>query len=79
MKLRTCLQLSAILPIALAIIVSLGRFAGSHGTRRIAPALKQAGELIAQIAELDRATHEYVVSRNDRAAAEWRVGSMPGI
>lgn len=72
MKIKTGLQLGAVLPIVMAILVSLGLLVRSQEMKKIGNALDFSESLITEVAELDVLTHRYLSSPTAETRIAWQ-------
>ena len=72
MKFRTGLQLGAIFPIVMAILVAAGLVARARVSGKVTASLDRVEVLIGSIADLETATRSYLVSPEEQSAAAWQ-------
>jgi signal transduction histidine kinase/CheY-like chemotaxis protein len=71
MRIKTGLQMGAVLPIVMAILVSLGLLVRSQEMRKIGSALEFSESLATEVAELDVLTHKYISAPTAQVRAAW--------
>lgn len=71
MKLKTSLQISAVFPLALAIIVSLGLYGRARAINKAREGIKASETLLTQTVELNTAMHACLLSPSPAAQRAW--------
>ncbi|MEI6807677.1 MAG: ATP-binding protein [bacterium] len=72
MKLRSALQIGAIFPIFLVILICLTLGFGRNNMSAISDTIQQTAGLTAAVSELDFSSHQWVMNGNQATEAEWR-------
>lgn len=72
MKLKTALQIGAILPISLVTLICLTLSLRWNNMNAISDMIRQTEGLTTAVSELDFSTHQWVLNGNSTTEAEWR-------